>query len=134
VRVDHRLGVQARRELLRGGSRRLPGSGFNRLAEQGIVGLVLAVAANAVVAVGTAGQHLASGGEPAEVYRVFRVPGPLGLGFDPAIGKELGIERVADLTRDVLDLAVADVGSHVVGRVVPPVLGHRWLDRMLNPG
>src|SRR5262249_10490087 len=106
VRVNHRLRVQARRH----GNflwlcRPLP-LGLDRLADIGIVGRVLPVAPHAVIAVWTAGEHAAIGGEPADVGRGIGSASFLWLCPYPALRVEPGIQPVTDLSPDVLPWAV----------------------------
>lgn len=53
-------------------------------------------------------------------------------GLHPSLGEQLGVQRIAHRPVDVLDISLSDVGNDVVGRVVPPVLDHGRLDRVLD--
>ena len=139
MRVHHRLGLQARIELpscrLGGVLGRALAELFrrDRLAYRRIVLGVGVEAPHGVIAVRAARQRPAVWPEPPRVHSSRGWP-LLRPGLDPALGEQLGVQRVADGAVDLLDLALPDVRDHVVGGVVPPVLGHGGLDRVLDPG
>jgi hypothetical protein len=137
VRVDDRLGLQARIQRLTVGGpyHVLPNSlaRFDRLTDQRVVFGVDTVAAHRVVTVGTARLDLAIGRDPAYVNG-FLDGGRFRPCLDPALGEQLRIQRVAYAAVDLLYVALADVRDHVVSGVVAPVLPHRRLDRVLDSG
>jgi hypothetical protein len=82
------------------------------------------VAAQLVVSVRPARKDFAAPRNAPHVDRLI-CPGWPRLGLDPAIGEQLGIERVTDRAVYLLHVAFADVGLHVVAGAVTPVLGHQ---------
>ena len=106
---------------------------LDRLAYRRIVFGVRAVAPHGVIAVRPARQRPAIRREPPRVNSLRARP-LLRLGLDPALGEQLGVQRVTDGAVDLLHVTLPDIGDHVVGGVVPPVLHHRRLDRVLDPG
>jgi hypothetical protein len=139
VGVHDRLGPQARRQLalcrLGGIFSRAPTKrpGLDRLTYQRVILGVLAVAPQRVVAVRPTRHFLTILGEPAHVngLRSWPLRRP---GLDASLGEQLGVQRIADGPVDFSHVPRSDVGHDVVGGVVPPVLRHRRLDRMLDPG
>jgi hypothetical protein len=138
VGVHHRLGLQARTELP---ARRLGGVLGRALAEllrldrptyHRIVLGVSAEAPHGVIAVGAARQCPAARSGPPRVHSPRGWP-LLRPGLDPALGEQLSVQRVTDRSVNLLDVALPDVRDHIVSRVVPPVLGHGRLDRVLDP-
>jgi hypothetical protein len=105
------LGSQARRQLPLG---RLGGIFGRALAEllrldraayRRVALGVRAEAPHGVIAVGPTRQRFASRPEPPRVNHRHCRP-LLGLGLDPALGEQLGVQRIADSAGNLLDFAV----------------------------
>ena len=139
VRVDDRLGLQAGRQLppcRLGGILGRASAKFPRLdwlAYRRVVFGVRAVTPHGVIPVRPARHRPAVRREPPRVNGLCGRPLPRP-GLDSALGEQLGVQRVTNGPVDLLHVALPDVGDHVVSRVVPPVLHHGRLDRVLDPG
>lgn len=46
--------------------------------------------------------------------------------------EQLGVENIIDGSVDFLHAPLHGIGHYIVGGVIPPVLHHRWLDRVLD--
>ena len=106
---------------------------LDRLADDRIVFHVSSVAPDDAVTVRKARKQLAVRREPSDMDGPGLCLLPR-LGFDPSLGQQLRVQRIADRAVDVLHVALANVRNHVVRGVISPVLRHGRLDRMLDAG